>query len=278
MRKFVLSLIAAAFLGGCSDGAGPESSSLVSIKFGIAGSTANPSSPASFSVAGGAAGDVPSHIEGSNGDLNLTAIWVIVEEFELEPVEHICHDDFGGHEHCPDFEREYFFIGVPVDGSTVDVVTAGIPDGTYDELEFEVENVEIDDDDPEDMEESDLIMALITMIEDAGFSMWPEKASLVVIGTFTPKDADGMLGTAVPFETYFEAEIEVEMDLDPVLEIKDEAVVGGGAITIYLLPDRWFTRTDGTVWNLAELQDELVEFELEIEDGFKLEIEIDDDD
>ena len=157
MRKFVIPLIAAAFLGACSDGAGPESSSLVSIKFGIAGSTANPS----FSVAGGAAGDVPSHIEGSNGDLNLTGIWVIVEEFELEPVEHICHDDFGGHEHCPDFEREFFFIDVPLDPLiTVTVVTAEIPDGTYDELEFEVEDVEVDDDDEEDQEEAELIRLL----------------------------------------------------------------------------------------------------------------------
>ncbi len=81
------------------------------------------------------------------------------------------------------------------------------------------------------------------------------------------------------FTTYFEAEIEVEMDLDPVLTIvSGEVQAGGATITILLMPDVWFRRADGTVWNLADLQDELVEFELEIEDGFKLEIEIDDDD
>ncbi len=99
------------------------------------------------------------------------------------------------------------------------------------------------------------------------------------MGTWTPKDADGNLLTAdaETFTTYFEAEIEVELDLDPVLEVSG-GIVTGGDITILLRPDRWFTRTDGRVWNLADLQDELVEFELEIEDGFEVEIEIDHDD
>ncbi len=271
MRKFVLALISAAFLGGCSDGAGPESSSSVSIRFGIAESSAMAWSSDDGSL----------HVPGSNGDLDITAIWLIVEEFELEPVEHFCHDDLGGHVHCPDFELEFFFIDVPLDPLiTVTVVTADIPDGTYDELEFEVDDVHLDLDDPEEMGKSDLIDDLreAVLME---FPDWPEKASMVVVGTWTPRDANGDLipGDEETFTTYFEAEIEVEMDLDPVLTIvSGEVQAGGATITILLMPDVWFRRADGTVWNLADLQDELVEFELEIEDGFKLDIEIDDDD
>ncbi len=44
---------------------------------------------------------------------------------------------------------------------------------------------------------------------------------MVITGTWTPKDANGVLGTPVAFETYFDADIEVEMDLVPALTIAD---------------------------------------------------------
>ncbi len=262
MRRTVLALIGAAFMAACG-GTGPGTS--VAIKFGTAGSAASPSTAAMFSVASGLAGDVPGHLVGSNGELNLTEIWVIVEEFELEPVETADCDDEMGTGDCEDFEREYFFIDVPLDGTTITVVSADIPDGSYDELEFEVDDVEVDADDPEDVAEADLIAALLVAVRNQ-FPNWPDKASMVITGTWTPTG-----GSAVDFETYFEAEIEVEMDLVPVL-----TVAGGKAdreLTILLRPDLWFLRTDGTVWNLKELEGQLVDFELEIEDGFELEID-----
>ena len=42
---------------------------------------------------------------------------------------------------------------------------------------------------------------------------------------------------------------------------------------VELLLDRWFLRGDGTVWDLSSIQDDLVEFDLEIDDGVELEIE-----
>lgn len=271
MTKFVLPLIAAAFLGGCTDGAGPESSSSsVSIKFGIAGSTASSSSAAMFSVAGGL--EHPGHIVGSNGVLDITAIFLIIDEFELEPVEHDCDDGLGGDEHCPKFEQEFFFIDVPLDGNFTDVVTDEIPVGIYDELEIEVDDVELDDDDEED---ADLISKVLADIEAAGFGagglfgvVWPDEASMAVIGTFTPT-GEG----PVSFTTFFEAEIEIEVEFDEPLEVT--VAVPNPDIFVMLMLDMWF-KSGGEVLNLAELQDELVEFELEIEDGFEVKIGIDD--
>lgn len=275
MKKFVLPIIAAAFLGGCADGAGTESStsttSSVTIMFGIAGNTASPSSPAMFSVAGGAAGDGPGHIVAPNGDeLNISKIWLIVEEFELEPVEHHCDDGLGGDEHCPKFEQRFFFIDVPLDGNFTEVTTDDIPVGSYDELEIEVDNVHVHDDDSD--EDVALIRELFdVIIPAAGFMDWPEDASMVVIGTFTP--AGGSTGPM--FETFFEAEIEIELEFPMPLDV----TVDGPAseIRVMLMLDKWF-ESGGGLLNLADSKfqdlDDLVEFEVEIEDGFEVEIDI----
>lgn len=268
MRRTVLTLISAAFIAACG-GTGPGTS--VAIKFGTAGIAASPSSAAMFSVAGGQADHDPAHVVGTNGVLDLDEIWVIVEEFELEPVETADCDDDSGTDDCEDFEQKYFFIDVPLDGTTVTVVSADIPDGSYDELEFEVDDVEVDADDPEEVAEADLIAALLLRVRGE-FPNWPDKASMVVLGTWTPKDADGNLLTAdaETFTTYFEAEIEVELDLPPLTVLGGEVV--GGAITILLRPDLWFL-SGGTVLNLKALEGQLVDFELEIEDGFELKID-----
>ncbi len=264
MRRTLLTLISAAFMAACSDaGTGPGTS--VAIKFGTAGSAASPSSAAMFSVAGGLAVDVPGHIEGSNGELTLTGIWVIVEEFELEPVETADCDDEISSDDCADFEQEYFFINVPLDGTTITVVTAEIPDGSYDELEFEVDDVEVDADDPEEQAEADLIAALFTTVRGQ-FANWPDKASMLVTGDWNPKN-----GPAVSFETYFDADIEVEIDLLPVLTVAEG--VASRELIVLLNPAAWFLRADGTVWDLKGLEAELVDFDLEIEDGFDLEID-----
>ena len=272
MRKFVIPLIAAAFLGACADGAGPESSesSSVSIKFGVAGSAASPSM-ASFSVAGGAATH-PGHIVATNGDeLNISEIWLIVEEFELEPVETADCDDDMGTDDCEDFEQRFFFINVPLNGDFTDVTTEEIPVGLYEELEIEIDNVHVHDDDSE--EDAELIRLLFEEIARALPDLdWPEKASMLVVGTFTSND-DGSV--TEPFTTFFEAEIEIELEFDDPLDVDGSEMT----ILVELMLDKWFESGDGLL-NLADSKfqdlDDLVEFELEIEDGFEVEIEIDD--
>ena len=261
----VLSALAA-FLTACGDGSGPGST--VSIHLGTVPTIA----PTSFAAQRAGAADVSTTaigLERSNGRLTIDEMWVIVEEFELEPVEEgECDDDVVEVE-CPDFEQRYFFIEVPTDGSDVQVAVTQAS-GRFDELEVEIDDAEIDDDDPEDLADAELIRAMFENDILPTFPNWPEKASLVVIGTFEPRNPDGSLGAAEAFTTYFEAEVEVEIDLVPPFDTDTNT-----EISVRLNPEAWFVNPDGTVWDLAALQGQLVEFEIEMEDGF--EIKIDDD-
>lgn len=97
---------------------------------------------------------------------------------------------------------------------------------------------------------------------------------MLAIGTFTPTG-----GAPVPFRVYFEAEVEIEMDLVPPVTVTDDG--SGATFTVHIDPALWFKRADGTVMNLAALDYDatgsVVEFEFEMENGFT-EIEFDDDD
>lgn len=259
-------LAAAALLAACGDGTTPSSS--VAIKFGTAAPSMSPPSLLASAPMGASAAQ-GLMITGSNGTLDITDIRVIVEEFELEPVEvNDCDVDPEPAE-CADFEARYFFIDVPLTGSPVTVVQENIPVGMYDELEFEVDDIEVDSDDPEELADADLIEALFNEVR-AVFSDWPEKASMVIVGSFTPTG-----GSAVDFRAYFEAEIEVEFDLIPPLEVTEEGL--SQDLVIQLSPDLWFLQGDGTVMDLSQFDFPttglLIDFELEIEDGFDLEIE-----
>jgi hypothetical protein len=195
---------------------------------------------------------------------------LIVEELELEPVGVSDCDDDGEESQagCDDFEQRYLFVSVPLDGAPVTVTAANVPAGQYKELELEVEDIEVDDD-PEEEADAALITALFDDVRST-FPEWPEEASMVVVGTFTPAG-----GSAEDFTTYFEAEIEVEMELDPPLEVVDGTSVD---LVVTLDPAVWFERSDGTVWDLSAIQDQPVEFELEFDDGMEVEVEDDDND
>lgn len=264
-------VLGAGVLAGCGgDGAGPTAQ--VSIRFaaGAAPAPAAGRSSASFSVFGtGAPNELV--ITGSNGTLRITDIRVIVDEFELERTETVNCDVEPEPAGCADFEQRFLFVDVPVVGEQpVTVAAQAIPAGTYEALEFEVEDLETDADDPEDAADATLALALLNTIRTTGgFSDWPAKASMVVVGSFTPTG-----GTARPFRVYFEAEIEVEIEFLPPLTVTEGV---SESFSIQLSPQLWFLNADGTVRDLS-LDDfattgRLVEFELEIDDGFDLEID-----
>jgi hypothetical protein len=196
-------------------------------------------------------------VSGSNGTLTITDVRLIVSGVELE-----------GDADSAEFEADPSFLDLPLDTTEVAPVAASeIPPGSYDEFEFEVEDIDIEENDDEES-----LQDLRETIRDA-FPNWPEGASMVVVGSFTPSD-----GTSSSFTTYFEAEIEVERELSPALEVTGDGLSRN--LTVKLDPTRWFSNADGTVWNLAERDyastGELVEFEAEFEDGVE-EIETDDD-
>lgn len=269
MRAITLvTLSAVGLLAACGDGTGPGQAGNVSIRFGLGPGLA--ASPPSGSVLDAAAQQAVL-IDGDNGTLDITRIAVVVEEFELEPVEVADCDVDPQPPGCVDFETNYFFIDIPVDGSQLTVLDQDAPPGMYEEVEIEIDELEVDQDDADDVANADIIQALLGNIRsDPDFEGWPDQASMAVVGMFTPKDANGIPGEPVAFTTFFRAEIEIEYEPPTPFEVGD-----GNAVTVMvnLKPDLWF-RQGTDVLDLAALQSELVEFELELENG--IEVEVDD--
>ena len=221
----------------CSDGTGPEDGTGVSLR------------------TVGAVQGQELVVTGTNGTLRLTDIRLIVDELELEPADgEACAGP------CAEFEARGFLATVPVDGTPLNVARADIPDGRYDELEFEVDDLADDDDGPAELQ--DLRNTVRALFPD-----WPAEASMVVIGTFHP-----IGGAAIPFRAYFDADIEVELEFSPPLRVEGEA----RSIVVELLVDRWFKRADGTVRDLSRddfpSTGRVVDFRAEIEGAFDLRV------
>ena len=254
----MISLVAAVvastlLLGACDSTGSADQESSVQVGF------------ATSSTASGASGAAAksSHdsleIAGSNGTLKVTDVRLIVSEIELE-----------GAPDSAEFEAGPTFLDLPLDTTDVaPVATSRIPPGSYDEFEFEVEDVDIEENDDDEEELQDLGEEIRGTFPD-----WPEDASMVVVGTFTP---DG--GSPQDFTTYFEAEIEVEREMEPAFEVGGDGPAR--RLTVRLDPTRWFSKNDGTAWDLSQYDyastEELVEFEAEFENGV-VEIEVDDED
>jgi hypothetical protein len=137
----------------------------------------------------------------------------------------------------------------------VSPIAAGtVPAGTYTELEFEVDDLDDDEGASQD---------LLSDIR-ADFPNWPEDASMIVVGSFTPTD-----GMSRRFATYFEAEIEVERSLNPALEVTNDGF--SRELIVRLDPARWFENADGTMQDLSQSDFEdsgtVIEFEAEFEEG-----------
>ena len=207
-------------------------------------------------------------IAGANGTLTLSQISLIVAEFELELAEDTCDDDQEGEQEndmCEEFELPPSFINLPLDQGAVSIGTDQVAPGLYEELEFEVEDLE------DDEENSQEILQLLDTIR-SDYPEWPQEASMRLMGEFTPTD-----GTPQPFIVYAEAEIEVEMEFNPPLSV--ESSDQDQTITIAINPENWFIRPNGDVMDLSvfdfEQSTDLLEFEVEMENGFSS-IEFDD--
>jgi hypothetical protein len=233
-------------------------------------------------------------LAGSNGTLTISNISFIVSEFELERVEEACEqkrirerdgaaaaaaaDDDDDEEDrdgdCEEFEIGPFFVELPLNGA-VNVVSQEVDAGIYSELEFEVEDLHRghrgdDDEDDDDGREGRSVPDLIQEIRAAGFAQWPEAASMVVVGTFTPRN-----GPARPFTVYFDADIEIKFEFDPPLVVEGTE----RTIEIEIDPSFWFRTFANTVTDLSAFDFErtgrVVDFEAKLKEGFQR-IEFDD--
>jgi hypothetical protein len=254
----------ALFLVGCSDTLGPGSETQLTLAFTVGSSAAQASAAHPAPRRAPAAAGL--EIVGSNGVLTITDVRLILAEFELEAISGSCAS--GDESECHEFEAPPSFLQLPLEGDVVTVATTDVPPGSYDELEFEVEDLE-DDEADDDFAAAEVLRALIRV----EFPEWPDKASMLVVGTFDPTGDDPI----IPFKVFVDAEIEIEIDLMPILVISSD----GGAsrtITVDVQPDIWFELPNGGVLDLSQFDwdttGELLEFEFEFEDGFA-EIEFD---
>ncbi|MEJ2187324.1 MAG: hypothetical protein P8Z36_15540, partial [Gemmatimonadota bacterium] len=99
----------------------------------------------------------------------------------------------------------------------------------------------------------------------AQFPDWPQQASMLVVGTFTPTG-----GQPASFRAYFAAELEITMPIDPPVTVAGNN--GPTQLTVKIQPSSWFTNQDGTVMDLSQYDyattGQVVEFEVEMEHGF----------
>jgi len=263
-------LVAAA---ACSDGTGPQGPQQVGLLFQVSSSASPVASQGSGALAGPArVAGPPLVLVGTNGTLTIEEIRLVVSEIELEKIDDdSCLgsddslDDLG--DDCEEFETGPQFLDLPLDGTPIEVATDAVPAGTYEELEFEIEDLE---DDEDDATEAALIAAVRAQIL-AVVADWPEEASALVTGTFTPTS-----GAPTDFRVFLKAEIEVEMELVPPVII--DGGVASRDLTVDIDPEIWFTEADGSVIDLSQYDydatGQLLEFDVEFEDGFtKIEVE-----
>lgn len=268
LKRITTAAVAAFALSACGDSTGVDDPASVALNFRVATGASSPATagPALTSSPALVAGP-PLALEGTNGTLTLEEIRLIVAEVELEGDDDACDDDLPGDD-CVDVEAPPRFLDLPLDGSPVQAFSGSIPAGVYEELEFEIEDLEDDEDDTRFAAE---IAALQVQISGE-FPDWPRKATALVVGSF-----EDMSGETSSFRVFIEAEIEIERDLVPPLVIGADGA--SPDLVVDLRPDIWFGRADGTVMDLSlfdyDATGQLLEFELEMEDGIT-EVEIDD--
>lgn len=246
-------------LGACSDAAGPAAEARVAVRFGQSASSGLTPSIARLSTMGSGNANTPLVVAGSNGTLTITNVSFIVAEVELE-----CQGDDDVGPACADFKAPPAFVKLPLGTGSVDAASAGVPSGSYTELEFEIEDLE---DDADDSATERAQYAALRAVIRAAYPDFPDKASVVVEGTFTPSGSS----QAVAFRTYVDAEIEVEMGLTPPLVVTD--AMASRTLAVDVQPGLWFRRADGTVLDLSRFdyaRTRLVpKFEVEVKQGFR---------
>lgn len=257
-RWFALSLLAAPLaLSGCSgDSTGAQAKSQVSVRMGVARTGALRSADGLASVGG------PLAVAGSNGTLSITGIQVVVARFQLRGADDVACDGTRADDEC-EFQAGPFFVDVPLDGSQLNVTTGAVPPGTYSSLRFRVKNLDIDDDDDDRADDDDATPAQVTALFSqirAQIPDWPQKASMLVSGTFTPTG-----GAPRTFRAFLRAEVKLTLPINPPLAVAEGST--SSAVAVVMDPASFF-KSGTTVVDLSQFNGRLGEFKVEAEHGF----------
>lgn len=283
-NTMMIPLLAGALVG-CDTASGPnDGGGTVTLKFTMAPGSASMQQTASgLSLAIAA---LP--IDGTNGTLTLDEIRLVVNDIRLESVSDTCggewgdHDDddmsesrvslHGGHpgmdedgedhdgDGCEAVALDPFFVSVPLEGAGTGEIGVEVVPGTYSEITLRTGA-------PDGSTDADLLAAI-----RAEFLNWPENASMLVVGSFTPTDGD-----PVPFSVYFDARIKVEQEFEDDPLVVEEG--GNLTITVTIDPMTWFMNADGTVDDLSvhdfATTGEVVPFDFKSGEGCRIERERD---
>jgi hypothetical protein len=201
-------------LAGCGDGTGAGSG--VALSFSTVSPGAVPL--AQFASMQAAAFD---DTLVSNGDtLIITKAEIVLREIELERVETTDCDDLVETDDCEEFEAGPVLLDVPLNNGTETLVAIDAPDGSYDEIEFEIHKVS-----KYDPEDADFRAQYPDMVDK----------SIRVQGTFN--------GSPFTYET--DLDVEQEFDLSPPLVIDN--TTGTTNVTVRIDLDAWFRDGSGNL-------------------------------
>lgn len=182
--------------------------------------------------------------DNSGNSITLTRVEIAISEIEFESANGRA-----------DIEDGPILVDLPLDGGPPrTIIEASIPEGVWDEIEFEVDKLERDD------------PAEAALLDETGF---PEGFSIRVEGVWTPAD-----GPERNFTLLSDLDEEQEIELEPPIEVTAESPK-----TINFVVDvgSWFRQSDGTLVNPEE-GNEGGRFEDLIEDNIERSIEAEDDD
>lgn len=242
----------AVLLVACGDATG-SSTRRMALKFGTSTQGAARARAADVGAALSVAPVDELVLAGTNGTLTIEDLQLIVSEVELKrAMDDACRDD--ADDECEEFEGGPFLVDLLLAGGDVTIMQGEIPQGTFNAVEFEVEDFEMeaDDDGAERLRAGELFARLQALYPNV-----PMKANMVVKGVFTPTS-----GAARPFIVYFDADVEIKIGFELPLSVAE-----GSGITVRIDPSKWFM-SGSQVRDLSALNGQLVEFEIEMKNGF----------
>ena len=155
-----------------------------------------------------------------------------------------------------DIEKGPFLVDLPLNGEVPKtIVEASVPEGIWDEIEFEIEALDPDDEDAAEL------------LEETGF---PEGFSIRVEGEWMPED-----GPERNFVFLSDIDEEQEIEFEPPLNVSPD---NPQTITLSVDIDSWFrVDSDGTLVNPETANSDGVNKDV-VEENIEKFIERDDDD
>lgn len=205
-------------------------------------------------AAGKAKSAPPISVTGTNGTLTISDVRFLLDGFELD----VANDDV-----AEDVEVGPLFVDVPLDAGVLELLETDVPLGSYTGIEVEIEALDLDE--SSDDYAADSVLAALVRSE---FPDWPDEASVVVVGAFSP--AGG--GDARSFTIYIAADIEIELEFDPALEIAEAHV--DKLVTLAMDPLAWLPALPDLVPDLSPFDystsGDVYPFVLDIENGFSV--------